>query len=197
MAVATDDPIARMRAFVVEKPEQLKAQLNEWTAKQPAWVEGLVCGVTGSFQVRWCRGCVGTAGVPQGACCAAVCCPGCAAGTRLLRMPRVAAPPDVSPPAPVGTLLLTDCSCLHCCLQGAFLGVVMGSVGKMNVDAAAQGALAGGGVAAGSAAGASRALPAVRQACHRLLMLMLMLLRVMEMQARPASCTLLTHAYVR
>lgn len=50
--VAKEDPLARMRAFVTEKPEQLKAQLAEWTATQPAWVEGLVQGVTGSFQVR-------------------------------------------------------------------------------------------------------------------------------------------------
>lgn len=57
--VASDreDPIARMRAFVSEKPEQLKAQLNAWTATQPAWVEGVVQGVAGSFQVR--AGCAG------------------------------------------------------------------------------------------------------------------------------------------
>ncbi|PRW33881.1 mitochondrial import inner membrane translocase subunit Tim17 Tim22 Tim23 family isoform B [Chlorella sorokiniana] len=70
MAIVQEDPLTRMRAFISEKPEQLKQQLNAWTATQPAWVEGAVTGLTGS-------------------------------------------------------------------LQGAFLGVLMGSVGKMNVDAAA------------------------------------------------------------
>lgn len=59
MAVAAqEDPLTRMRAFVTEKPEQFKRQLSEWTAQQPAWVEGLVTGGTGSFQARrgaWLR----------------------------------------------------------------------------------------------------------------------------------------------
>lgn len=50
--VAKEDPLAKLRAFVSEKPEQIKSQLSEWTAKQPAWVEGLVQGGTGSMQVR-------------------------------------------------------------------------------------------------------------------------------------------------
>lgn len=52
MAIVQHDPLARMRAYVSEKPEQLKQQLNAWTSKQPAWVEGVVTGLTGSLQAR-------------------------------------------------------------------------------------------------------------------------------------------------
>lgn len=71
MAVAQqDDPLAKIRRFMKEKPEQLKSGMDGWVKTQPAWVEGVVVGLAGS-------------------------------------------------------------------MQGAFLGTVMGSVGKMNVDAAA------------------------------------------------------------
>ena len=54
MALATrpQDPLAAVKAFVTEKPKQLELQLDRWVEKQPAWVEGAVAGVKGSFQVR-------------------------------------------------------------------------------------------------------------------------------------------------
>ena len=67
MAVAAEDPLTRMRQFVTEKPEQFKQAVDAWTAKQPLWVEGVVAGVTGSFQVRW-RGCDGSLGHAPGGC---------------------------------------------------------------------------------------------------------------------------------
>lgn len=49
---AQKDPLAEIRRFVKEKPEQFKASMEAWCKKQPAWVEGVVLGVQGSFQVR-------------------------------------------------------------------------------------------------------------------------------------------------
>lgn len=169
MAVVQDDPLARMRAFISEKPEQLKQQLNGWTAKQPAWVEGVVTGLTGSMQVNFGWAAAGAGAMQWERAGKSYCLrpallhkARCAAGRRCL--PRVgwcsrAAPLDGwlaaaslataalpvagPPPAPVSPaaaviILLTFCPL---CLQGAFLGVVMGSVGRMNVDAAAASAL--------------------------------------------------------
>lgn len=51
MAVVQRDPLAEIRRFVKEKPEELKASVEAWCRKQPAWVEGVAVGVQGSFQV--------------------------------------------------------------------------------------------------------------------------------------------------
>ncbi|KAL4425335.1 hypothetical protein ABPG75_009351 [Micractinium tetrahymenae] len=59
---AHKDPLAEIRRYVKEKPEQLKASVEVWCKKQPAWVEGVVLGVQGSFQGLFLGAVMGTVG---------------------------------------------------------------------------------------------------------------------------------------
>lgn len=59
---AQKDPLAEIRRFVKEKPEQFKASMEAWCKKQPAWVEGVVLGVQGSFQGLFLGAVMGTVG---------------------------------------------------------------------------------------------------------------------------------------
>lgn len=62
MAVVQRDPLAEIRRFVKEKPEELKASVEAWCRKQPAWVEGVAVGVQGSFQGMFLGAVMGTVG---------------------------------------------------------------------------------------------------------------------------------------
>lgn len=175
MAIVQHDPLARMRAYVSEKPEQLKQQLNAWTSKQPAWVDGVVTGLTGSLQVRggpavgvlcccrvkrgrrcsWLLVAVTGAGGPDAVAstrCDAAAPAGANRTLYVLALPPKAVLLSLSclaagrlsgraaagmPLLKLPLLQLPTASAPDLHLQGAFLGVLMGSVGKMNVDAAA------------------------------------------------------------
>lgn len=53
MAVSTQsDPLARLKSLITDKPNEIKASMDTWAAKQPVWVEGAIAGLQGSFQVR-------------------------------------------------------------------------------------------------------------------------------------------------
>lgn len=49
-ATAQPDPLTAIRTFFAEKPAEVQQKLDVWTAKQPAWVEGVVAGIKGSGQ---------------------------------------------------------------------------------------------------------------------------------------------------
>jgi len=51
MAVVQADPLTQIRSFFQDKPAELKEHVDAWVKKQPAWVEGAVAGLQGSFQV--------------------------------------------------------------------------------------------------------------------------------------------------